>query len=214
MNGHLGPLAAALVDEQLTGGEREKALRHVAACATCRSEVAQQRAMKLRLDGMDEPALPSALLDRLQAMRLPAPGQPPSDPVDAPTQGPPRPAPVGLGPVSPGPLSMPGATPGRPLSAGSRVLPFGSPVALAAVPAVAGPSRVVTRSRVRRVLLGATSLVLLGGGAAYAAGGSSDQSGTPVRPTVDVYTVQHGTTSGTVPLHDPAVTAVTVGLGR
>jgi hypothetical protein len=64
------------------------------------------------------------------------------------------------------------------------------------------------------VLLGATSLVLLGGGAAYAAGGTPDSSGTPVRPAVDVFTVQHGTTSGAMPLNDPAVTAVTVNFVR
>jgi hypothetical protein len=193
MSGHLGPLAAALVDEQLAGGERERALRHVAQCASCRFEVEQQRAVKARLDELSEPALPGSLFDKLSSMRLP------------PTEAALPPGPTAL---PPRPTVLP--RPALPLASGRGL--GGRPAAAAALP-LAGLAR-PPRSRLRRVLVGATSLVLLGGGAAYAAGGPSGDSGTPVRPAVDVYTVQHGTTSGTVPLNDPAVSAVTVGYGR
>jgi len=73
VNGHLGPLAAALVDEQLDGADRARALRHIAACSSCRSEVDQQLAVKARLDGLNEPMLPGSLLDRLQSMHSAAP---------------------------------------------------------------------------------------------------------------------------------------------
>jgi hypothetical protein len=195
VSGHLGPLAAALVDEQLEGNDRDRALRHLASCATCRFEVDQQRAVKARLDGLGEPSLPSSLLDRLQSMRPLSPGDAPDPrrvvgPLTAPAL----------------PLAAPNAL-GAPLAAAAPLSPLPLPGGAALV-------RSATRNRVRRVLVGATSLVLLGGGAAYAAGGSNDGSAAPVRPAVDVYTMQHGTTSGTAPLNDPAVSAVTVGFGR
>lgn len=190
MSGHLGPLAAALVDDQLVGGERERALRHVASCSSCRFEVDQQRAVKARLDALNEPALPGSLFDKLQSMRMP--------PVSGEPAAQARPAPLA-------------PRPSLPLASGSGV---NGGTAAAALPLGALSPPRSTRRRVRRVLVGATSLVLLGGGAAYAAGGSSDNSGTPVRPAVDVYTVQYGNTSGTVPLNDPAVSAVTVDPGR
>jgi anti-sigma factor RsiW len=195
VSGHLGPLAAALVDDQLDPSSREKALRHVAACESCRFEVEQQRTMKARLDRMGEPELPSALLDRLSALRPPE--QPAAD--------------EGARGRTPGPTEwrgLPASPPGSPFGAGSAGRGPWSPAALI------GTQRPVARTRVRRVLVGATSLVLLGGGAAYAAGGGSGSGAPPVRPPVDVYTVQHGTTSQTVPLNDPAVSAVTAGFGR
>lgn len=194
MSGHLGPLAAALVDDQLEGSTRDRALRHLAGCAGCRFDVEQQRAVKLRLDGMGEPQLSGALLERLQGMHLPAPpagAAGPGTPL-APAPALPEP-PLAQAPALPQPPSLPLAT-------------------ASAVPQRAGPRP--SRHRTRRVLVGATSLVLLGSGAAYAAGGDADQSGAPVRPAVDAYTVRHGTTSGTVPLHDPAAGAVTAGFGR
>jgi anti-sigma factor RsiW len=181
--GHLGPVAAALVDEQLDRPERDRALRHLAACDRCRREVGEQRAMKARLDRMSEPQLPDALLDKLQAMR----------PVPMP--------PVQQMPPVPPATTRASRSPALPVRVEPRQVPLG------------GLGGTTMRRRARRVLVGATSLVLIGGGAAYAAGGA-DPSGAPVRPAVDVYTVQHGTTSGTVPLNDPAVSAVTVGFGR
>jgi hypothetical protein len=188
VTGHLGPLAAALVDEQLGRADRDRALRHLVSCATCRGEVEQQRAVKARLDTMGEPALPGSLLERLSAMQLPAPPSPPSPPGQLPLA------------AAPFPSARPGPIGGAPLASLSGV-------------GLAGALESTSRRRARRLVVGAASLVLMGGGAAYAAGGS-EQSIEPVRPAVDVYTVQHGTTGGTVPLNDPAVRAVTAGYGR
>ncbi len=186
MTGHLGPLAAALVDDQLSRADRDRALRHLVACDGCREEVEQQRAVKARLDTMGEPALPGSLLERLNAMQLPSP--PSSSAGQLPLAAAPFPS-GGPGPVGGAPLTSLGGV------------------------GVAATLESSNRRRARRLVVGAASLVLVGGGAAYAAGGS-DQSLQPVRPAVDVYTVQHGTTSGSVPLNDPAVTAVTTGFGR
>ena len=64
--GHLGAVVAALVDGQLGHADRDRALSHLAGCAECRSEVAEQRAMKARLDLLDVRA-PGDLADRLLA---------------------------------------------------------------------------------------------------------------------------------------------------
>jgi len=186
VSAHLGALAAALVDDQLDGVERDRALRHVASCDACRAEVEAQRRMKLRLDRMSDPFLPNTLLDRLQSL-APSGGQP-GECDDLPI------------PV-PQPLGNPNV--------------FAAGIAPAA--ALARPARVGSvspaRRRVGRTVVGAASLLLLGGGVAYAAGGPT-AGVAPVQPAVDVYAVQHGTTSGTIPLHDPAVSAVTVGFRR
>jgi anti-sigma factor RsiW len=210
VTGHLGPLAAALVDEQLSRADRDRALRHVASCDACRAEVEQQRAVKARLDTMGEPALPGSLLERLNAMQLPAP--PPAGPqLPSPGQLPLAAAPFPSGRGSVGGNAVGGASLGGSAVGGNAV---GAPLAsLGGVGIAAAALQSTNRRRARRLVVGAASLVLVGGGAAYAAGGN-EQSIEPVRPAVDVYTVQHGTTSGTVPLNDPAVTAVTTGFGR
>ena len=71
--GHLGALVAALVDGQLGHAERDRVLSHLARCPECRSEVAEQRALKARLDLLDV-RTPRDLADRLLAFReLPSP---------------------------------------------------------------------------------------------------------------------------------------------
>jgi hypothetical protein len=147
--------------------------------------------VKARLDTMGEPALPGSLLDRLNAMQLPSP---PSSTSHVP--------PAGQLPLAAAPF--PSRGPG----------PVGTPpLASLGGGGMAAALESTSRRRARLLVVGAASLVLVGGGAAYAAGGT-EQSIEPVRPAVDVYTVQHGTTSGSLPLNDPAVTAVTAGFGR
>jgi anti-sigma factor RsiW len=212
VNGHLGALAAAFVDEQLDRGERDRVLRHLAACDECREDVVVQRRIKQRLDRMGEPQLPTALLNRLQSLAPEsgtpvAPKRPPTGLPAAPDLlVPVRPA----SPVVARPKPPAGSAPSR------RRPDLLSSLAARRPGAKVQPRVAATRGRwrARRVLVGAASVLLIGGGAAYAAGGSSDQSGTPVQPAVEVFTVQHGTTSGSVPLHDPAVSAVTAGFGR
>ena len=66
--GCLGDVAAALVDGQLDHGARDRALAHLAHCTSCRAEVDAQRRLKARLSGLEAPALPPSLQERLLAL--------------------------------------------------------------------------------------------------------------------------------------------------
>jgi anti-sigma factor RsiW len=68
MSGHLGDLAAALVDGQLSPGVRERALRHLEQCARCRDEVAEQERLKSQLSHLFAPPSPSDLASRLLSL--------------------------------------------------------------------------------------------------------------------------------------------------
>jgi anti-sigma factor RsiW len=71
---HLRDVIAALVDGELSHGERERALTHLAGCATCRAEVAAHRAVKERLARLSSPPAPAGLLAELH--RMAEPGEP------------------------------------------------------------------------------------------------------------------------------------------
>jgi Putative zinc-finger len=86
---HLGARVSALVDGQLRHTERDRALAHVAHCATCREAVDAERSVKTLLSGTPVPALSADLLASLHG--LGEPGGPVS----------PRPRAMPLGPVVP-----------------------------------------------------------------------------------------------------------------
>jgi hypothetical protein len=86
---HLGARVSALVDGQLGHSERDRALSHVAHCATCREAVDAERTVKARLSGAAPPAPSDGLLAALHS--LGEPGGPVS----------PRPRSMPLGPVVP-----------------------------------------------------------------------------------------------------------------
>jgi anti-sigma factor RsiW len=69
--GCLGEVAAALVDGELDHPARERAQRHLAHCATCRSEVDAQRRLKAALSGLTPAAAPDALTARLLDLQAP-----------------------------------------------------------------------------------------------------------------------------------------------
>ena len=83
---HLRDLIAALVDGELSHSERERALTHLAGCATCRAEVAAHRAMKDRLASLAAPPASAGLLAELRRMAEPGEPLPPvrRDTVDTP----------------------------------------------------------------------------------------------------------------------------------
>lgn len=64
---HLGRWLSALVDGELDGIERDRALNHVAGCQSCRQEANAMRALKRRLialgDTSAEPAIASRLIE-------------------------------------------------------------------------------------------------------------------------------------------------------
>ena len=64
---------AAFADGVLSGTARERARRHCAECAECRTAVAVQREAVLALRAAPAPALPSGLLDRLRAVPVTTP---------------------------------------------------------------------------------------------------------------------------------------------
>lgn len=81
---HLGDRAAALVDDELTHGARERVLAHLAGCLDCRAEVEAARALKRRLAGLGAPrpsVEPSADL-MLALLKLGESG-PPAPPIDS-----------------------------------------------------------------------------------------------------------------------------------
>jgi len=195
-DGHIGELAAALVDGALDGNTRDQALAHITGCTDCRSEVDQQRYLKDRLRRLSYPSPPPGLTDRLRAI-----GDP-SD-IDAsrtlvPAAGPP-PAAV------PAPTSMPKPHPPVPV-AGRR--PGGTSRPSAA------PARSHRRSRRLRRVTGGVGVVALGVAAALTLGPLRAQ-GPAVSPPVGAYEVEHARTTGGVPGTDPgAGAAVTVSVNR
>jgi anti-sigma factor RsiW len=68
---HVGDLAAALVDDQLDQSTRDQVLLHLGRCPGCRSDVDEQRQLKMRLLSLGTPGLPSGLMARLGALSPP-----------------------------------------------------------------------------------------------------------------------------------------------
>ena len=62
---HLGQRLSALIDGELEGGERERVLRHVTGCDSCRAEIAALRALKRRMSALREAAAGAGLTGRL-----------------------------------------------------------------------------------------------------------------------------------------------------
>lgn len=177
MTGHLGDLAAGLVDGQLAPGVRERALRHVAQCARCRDEVAEQERLKSQLSQLFAPPPPSDLASRLLQL--------PSSPVV--TSG----ATLGGGE---GRSQRAFTAPFRPTGRADRVTrPRNHPVA---------------GRRVRRVVFASASVLVLGAGGAFAAGGNAASGGPQVTPPTTAYLTQHASTRSVTPFSDPALTVV------
>lgn len=122
MSGHLGEVAAALVDGELDHPGRERAYRHLAECAACRAEVEAQRRAKAALAGLAPAPAPDGLTARLLALQVPG-----TDRITAP-RGPVRPATV---------RSTPGPAGRRDRRAVRRRTAVGSAVAVLGVVALA-----------------------------------------------------------------------------
>src|ERR1700761_7653659 len=78
---HLGDRLSALVDGELNGAERDRALAHLASCEPCRAEATELRALKRKLRAL-EPGAPAeaAMTSRLVAMTGPGGPLPPRRP--------------------------------------------------------------------------------------------------------------------------------------
>ncbi len=185
---HLGDRAAALVDDDLLGEERDRALAHVAGCETCRAEVHEQRQVKVMLRSLPPVEPDLALLAQLLGISTWAsPGSGPTDggpgPAASALVGPASsgsPAPsgtvldrTGRGQVSSGtgPSVGPGRgaggrPPGRDISRGRPAGARGS----APRSATAGRSR---RHRAGALAIGTMSVLAAAFGSALAVGGGS-----------------------------------------
>ncbi|MFJ4437034.1 zf-HC2 domain-containing protein [Streptomyces sp. NPDC088923] len=65
---HLGDRLAAFVDGELDHDARERVLSHLATCPRCKAEADEQRRLKNAFAQAAAPALPPALLERLQGL--------------------------------------------------------------------------------------------------------------------------------------------------
>jgi anti-sigma factor RsiW len=103
-------------------------------------------------------------------------------------------------------LAVPGVAP-PPAPGRARPVPLGPPVRRDRV----GPSgRRRTRGRVRR-RQATGALVVVGLGAALALGGpGGGRSSTPLDPGADVFVVEHVSTTGRLPLREPAARVATL----
>jgi len=167
----------ALVDGALDHDERERVHAHLAGCAACRTEVEAERALKARLAALSAgtPAPGPDLLARLRGLAVPG-----VEPTGHRAAGRPG-TPVPLG-------TRPGA--GRP--GGTRP------------PSRRAPGR--SRRVARTGALGG-GLLLLGAGVGLAmvlGGPRSSAPTTPVDPGSDTFVVDFVSTTGSVPLADPA----------
>jgi hypothetical protein len=177
---HLGESLSALVDEELSGADRDRVVAHLASCEECRAEAAALRDLKRQLRGLaiGPEALADAPDDAEMVSRLVAMAGP-GGPV------PPRHRPHGR----PDPRA---AFRSYPVPSRARSRDRGRP---GPVPGRPGAPRR------RYVVAGAVSLMVVGlGVAAFSVGGSA--AGTPgprITPPVEVYSVEHAITTGEVP---------------
>jgi anti-sigma factor RsiW len=181
---HLGDRVSGLVDGELDGAERDKATAHLARCEQCRSEAASLRDLKRQLRALAEqaPAVADAEADLTRRL-----------------------------------MEMTGHTTEQPAQGWLRVLPRGAtsrqglprsvrqPRPLARRDGTPGGSRhpKVSRRQRRYLALGAVSIVVGLGTAAFTAGGGDPSAGpgprVTVTPQLELYSMEHAITTGEVP---------------
>lgn len=184
---HLGIRVSALVDDQLSHDERDRALAHVTRCERCRAEMEQEREIKAALRRLPPVEPPAELVKALLALAEPG------------------------GPLPPRRRPFPGAaTPvvrWRPRDGAPRT---GRPGG------VAGPRRpeVAPRAGRRRghvqlaaaggLSAGMLLLVLAGLGAPTAAGPAP----ATVVPPMQTFAIEHAKSTGSLPFVEPAMVLV------
>ena len=186
---HLGQRISALVDGELGHGARDRALSHIAHCATCHAVLEQERRVKDRIAAAAVPAASAELTARLRA--LAEPGEP----------MPPRDRRMPLAPLVPT-LPPPGRRTGAGGPAGRRDSRH---------PGASGSGRTARRARYAAVTAVAAFTLMVG--TAFMAGGAPAQPGTPVLPPAAELSVEHAATTSGLPLRDPAFDAVTASFG-
>lgn len=176
---HLGIQVTALVDDQLSHDERDRALAHVTRCEQCRLEMEQERATKAAVRRLPRVEPPAELVQALLAMA--ATGEP-LPPQRRPFPGPAMP-PVSWRPQESGPQGR------RPISRQGSRRPE--------------PAPRLQRERLRLAAAGALSagaltLLLATLGAPTAAAPTS------VVPPMQTFAVEHARSTGSLPFVEPA----------
>jgi anti-sigma factor RsiW len=195
---HLGNLLSAHVDGELDGAERDKVSAHLARCEQCRTEAAELRALKRQIGELAAEVRGEAdMLQRLLEIADPA----------TPTAGRATQARrhrvlsrAAGRPVTPAGLAAqagPATTAGRAIKAGlaAQTGPRGS-----RRPRLTRPR--LTRRR-RYAVLGAVSIVVSLGTAAFSVGGDPAPPGPKIVPQVELFSEEHAITSGEVPFGGP-----------
>jgi anti-sigma factor RsiW len=186
---HLGERITALVDDQLSHDDRDRALAHVMSCEQCRLEVERERETKAALRRLADVEPPASLVAALLALAEPGGPLPPERRPFPGTASPP----VGwrTGGIRPGG--------GRPDSVAGSRRPEGA------------PRLNRRRGRIQFAAAGALSagaltlvLATLGGPAA------SGTAPATVIPPVEQFTVEHARSTGSLPFADPAAVLVPV----
>jgi hypothetical protein len=190
---HLGIRVSALVDDQLSHNERDRALAHVTQCEQCRLEMEQERETKAALRRLPAVEPPAELVKALLAM---AETGGPLPPQRRPFPGPATPV-VGWRPVDGRPQTgrSHGGRGSRRPDLAPRVRPARIQLAAAGVLSV-----------------GALMLVLAALGAPTASGPAP----TAVIPPMQTFAVEHAKSTGALPFVDPAsilVPAAVTGAG-
>ncbi len=180
---HLGDHLSALVDGELGAAEQDKATAHLARCEQCRAEAAALRDLKRQLRALAKQAPESVSAEADLARRLMAVCDLRAE---QPAQGWHRVLPAGATSRQALPRSL---RPARPLARRD-----GAP----------GGSRrpKVSRRQRRYLAIGAVSIMVGLGTAAFSAGGGdpSAGSGPKVTPQLELYSEEHAITTGEVPL--------------
>jgi hypothetical protein len=193
---HLGDLLSAHVDGELDGAEQDKVSVHLAHCERCRAEAAELRALKRKIGELathvpGEQDMTQRLLEIAEIVAVVGPAGPVANGNKIQTRKH-RVLSKPGGLTGPGGSAGPGGRTGR------------------------GLSRLPKLSRRRKyVVLGAVSIVVSLGTAAFSVGGSDPAPGPRIIPQYELYSEEHAITSGGVPMDgpgpvmDPAMSAAT-----
>jgi len=179
---HLGDLLSALVDGEVSGVDRDRASAHLARCAECRGEAAALRELKRELRSLATEPLADADADADTAMtqRLLA--------ISAQAGA--------AGPTVPAQQRKHHIVPAR---------IHGGPRGPEGQRGPAGPGRTKLSKRNRRFLVvGAMSIMVTLGTAAFSVGGGTDTAPGPrITPQYELYSEEHAIDTGEVPLTGP-----------
>jgi anti-sigma factor RsiW len=172
---HLGNRLSALVDGELDGAERDRAHAHLAGCEQCRKEAAELRALKQKLRSLTTLAPAEAAMTS-RLIAMTGPG----------------------GPQPPRRRLLRGITGAR----GTGATRSGGRGRGSLRPGMPRPRRARRR---RALMIGAVSLVVGLGTAAFTAGGGGEATpGPKITPQVELYGIEHAITTGGLPNISPS----------